>query len=162
MPTDERLIAYKKNKPDPDLEELLLQYARYLMISSSRPGSMPANLQGLWNHKNNPPWRCDYHTDVNIEMNYWFVDQANLSECFQPLAEWLYSIRGVRKEATRKAFNTRGWMTRSENGIFGGATYHWVPGDAAWVAQNIWDHFAFTQDKEYLRMRAYAIIKEQC
>ena len=162
LPTDERLSAYKKNKPDPDLEELLLQYARYLMISSSRPGSMPANLQGLWNHKNNPPWRSDYHTDVNIQMNYWFVDQANLSECFGPLAEWVYSIRGVRKDATRKAFNTRGWMTRSENGIFGGATYHWVPGDAAWVAQNIWDHFAFTQDKEYLRMRAYAIIKELC
>ena len=132
------------------------------MISSSRPGDMPATLQGVWNTYNNPPWRCDYHTDVNVEMNYWFVDQANLSECFLPLAEWVHSIREVRREATKKEFNVRGWATRSENGIFGGATYHWVPGDASWVAQNLWDHYAFTQDKEYLRTRAYPVMKELC
>lgn len=126
---------------DPDLEELLFQYARYLMISCSRPGSLPANLQGLWNRDNSPPWRCDYHTDVNVQMNYWFVDAVNLFECFSPLSDWLHSIIPVRRDATRKEFGVaRGWMTRSENGIFGGATYHWVPGDAAWVAQNIWDH----------------------
>ena len=95
-------------------------------------------------------------------MNYWFVDQANLSECFRPLAEWVHSIREVRREATKKEFNVRGWATRSENGIFGGATYHWVPGDASWVAQNLWDHYAFTLDKEYLRTRAYPVMKELC
>ena len=148
--------------PDTELEVLLFQYARYLMISSSR-NRLPANLQGLWNNNNNPPWRCDYHSDVNVQMNYWFVDQANLSECFSPLSEWLYSVIPVRRDATKAEFGTkRGWMTRSENGVFGGASYIWVPGDAAWVAQNIWDHYAFTLDKDYLQTRAYPIIKELC
>jgi alpha-L-fucosidase 2 len=163
LPTSKRLANYKQaNAKDPELEVLLFQHARYLMISSSRD-RLPANLQGLWNNNNNPPWRCDYHTDVNVQMNYWFVDQANLSECFRPLAEWLYSVIPVRRDDTRKEFGTkRGWMTRSENGVFGGASYIWVPGDAAWVAQNIWDHYAFTLDKEYLQTRAYPIIKELC
>jgi alpha-L-fucosidase 2 len=162
LKTAERLETYRQNNPDPDLEETLFQYARYLMISSSRPSDMPATLQGVWNPYNWPPWRSDYHTDVNVEMNYWFVDQTNLSECFLPLAEWVNSIREVRREATKKEFNVRGWATRSENGIFGGATYHWVPGDASWVAQNLWDHYAFTLDKEYLRTRAYPVMKELC
>ena len=162
LTTEARLAAYRKNPADPGLEETLFQHARYLMISSSRPGNMPATLQGVWNTSNNPPWRSDYHTDVNVEMNYWFVDMANLSECFQPLAEWVNSIREVRRDATKKEFNVRGWATRSENGIFGGATYKWVPGDASWVAQNLWDHYAFTQDKEYLRTRAYPVMKELC
>ncbi|MDT8390443.1 MAG: glycoside hydrolase family 95 protein [Lentisphaeria bacterium] len=162
LPTGERLNAYRKTQADPDLEETLYQYARYLMISCSRPGTLPANLQGLWNSVNWPPWRCDYHTDVNVQMNYWFVDQANLSECFQPLAEWVNSIREVRREATKKEYGVRGWATRSMNNIFGGASYHWVPGDAAWVAQNLWDHYAFTLDKEYLRNRAYPVMKELC
>ena len=160
--TAERVAAYKQGKPDPALEQLLFHHARYLMISSSRPGCMPANLQGLWNHRNRPPWRCDYHSDVNVQMNYWFVDQANISECFTPYAEWLHSVIPVRRETTRKEFAVRGWMTRSENGIFGGASYHWVPGDSAWLAQNIWDHYAFTMDDEYLKTRAYPIIKELC
>ncbi len=163
LPTSKRLAAYKQaNAKDPELEGLLYQQARYLMISSSR-NRLPANLQGLWNNNNNPPWRCDYHTDVNVQMNYWFVDQANLSECFHPLAEWLFSVIPVRRDDTQKEFGSnRGWMTRSENGVFGGASYLWVPGDAAWVAQNIWDHYAFTLDKEYLKTRAYPIIKELC
>ena len=162
QPTDKRLAAYKKGEKDVDLEELLFQYARYLMISSSRPGALPANLQGMWNKSNRPPWRSDYHTDVNIQMNYWFVDAANLSECFVPLAEWLYSIRGVRRDETKKTFQTRGWISHAENGIFGGSTWKWSKGDAAWVTQNLWDHYAFTQDKEYLRTRAYPIMKELC
>lgn len=162
LSTGGRLAAYRKGKPDPDLEELLFQHARYLMISSSRPGDLPANLQGVWNPYNWPPWRSDYHTDVNVQMNYWFVDAANLSESFLPLAEWVHSIREVRREATKKEFGVRGWATRSENGIFGGATYHWVPGDASWVAQNLWDHYAFTLDKDYLRNRAYPVMKELC
>ena len=162
LPTDRRLKAYKMKKPDPELEELIFQYARYLMISCSRPDAMPANLQGLWNNKNKPPWRSDYHTDVNVEMNYWFLDAANLSECFQPLAEWVHSIREVRKEETRAAFKARGWLTHAENGIFGGSTWKWSKGDAAWVAQNLWDHYAFTLDEKYLRRRAYPVMKELC
>ena len=162
LPTDKRLAAYTQGTADPDLEELLFQYARYLMISSSRPGTMPANLQGLWNHSNNPPWRSDYHTDVNVQMNYWFVDAANLSECFGPLAEWVNSIREVRKAETHEAFKTRGWLTHAENGVFGGSTWKWSKGDAAWVAQNLYDHYAFTRDTDYLRTRAYPVMKELC
>lgn len=155
-------LNLKGGKPDPELEELIFQFARYLMISCSRPGCLPANLQGLWNQSNNPPWRSDYHSDVNIQMNYWFVDAANLSDCFTPLSEWLWSVVPVKREATKKTFGVRGWAHRSENGIFGGASYHWVPGDAAWVMQNIWDHYAFTRDRQYLETRAYPLLKELC
>ena len=162
LPTDKRLAAYKSGTPDPELEELVFQYARYMMISCSRPGAMPANLQGLWNMSNQPPWRCDYHTDVNLQMNYWFVDHANLSECFDPLAEWINSIRDVRKAETKKEFGTRGWISHAENGAFGGSTWKWSKGDAAWIAQNLWDHYAYTQDRKYLEERAYPVMKELC
>ncbi len=162
LPTPKRLANYKlANAKDPELEVLLFQFARYLMISSSRD-ALPANLQGLWNNSNTPPWRSDYHTDVNVQMNYWFVDLANLPECFLPYAEWLYSIREVRRDETKKAFNVRGWTMHAENGTFGGSTWKWVNPTAAWCAQNLWDHYAFTQDKNYLRTRAYPIMKELC
>ena len=183
LSTDRRLTAYRgseavvtkgsmydghkmedtgKGIQDPELEVLLFQYARYLMISSSRSGDLPANLQGVWNNSNNPPWRSDYHTDVNVQMNYWFVDAANLAECFEPYAEWLYSIREVRRDETKKDFNVRGWTMHAENGIFGGSTWKWVNPTAAWCAQNMWNHYAFTQDRKYLSTRAYPIIKELC
>jgi len=159
---EQAALGIKGGAVDPDLEELLFQFARYLMISSSRSGCMPANLQGLWNHSNTPPWRCDYHSDVNIQMNYWFVDQANLSDCFTPLSEWLWSVVPVKRDATEAKYGVRGWMHRSENGIFGGQSYKWIPGDAAWIMQNIWDHYAFTLDKDYLESRAYPLLKELC
>ena len=169
LPTAQRVSAYqeqfkqKGRMEDRDLEALIYQYARYLMISCSRPGhgGLPANLQGLWLYHFRPAWRCDYHTDINLQMNYWFVDQANLAECFTPLAEWLDSIREVRKEETRKVLGVkRGWLMRSENGVFGGSTYHFQKGDSAWISQNLWDHYAFTQDKEYLKRYAYPVMKE--
>lgn len=183
MPTGERLDAYRgvvMQKPkdwigyekdalnlqggrnDPGLEALIFQYARYLMIASSREGTLPANLQGIWNNSNNPPWRSDYHTDVNIQMNYWFVGPANLSECFTPLSEWLWSVVPVKREPTREAFGARGWAHRAENGIFGGQTFKWYLGDAPWLLNNLWDHYTFTLDREYLETRAYPLIKEQC
>jgi len=163
LPTAKRVGGYKPGQ-DPGLETLLYQYARYLILSCSRPeqGGLPANLQGLWLFKIHPAWCCDYHTDINLQMNYWFVNQANLFESFEPLAEWVHSIREVRREATREAFGVRGWAFRSMNNIFGGDAYHWVPGDAAWLAQNLWDHYAFTRDKDYLRNRAYPVLKELC
>jgi len=170
LSTAKRVAAYqgqlKDGIPvDRDLEALLYQYARYLMISCSRPGegALPANLQGLWLYNKRPAWRCDYHTDINVQMNYWFVDASNLSECFTPLAEWVDSIREVRKEETRKVLGVkRGWLMRSENGIFGGSTYHFQKGDSAWVCQNLWDHYTFTRDKEYLKRYAYPVMKEIC
>ena len=163
LPTDVRLANFKKSKErDPQLETLLFQYGRYLTIASSRQGGLPANLQGKWNNSNNPPWRCDYHTDINLQMNYWPTDAANLSECFQPYAEWIQSIRAVRTEATRKAFDKRGWLMRGESGLFGGSTWDWCPGTSAWLLQNSYDHYRFTGDKEYLRSRAYPAMKDVC
>jgi alpha-L-fucosidase 2 len=162
LSTDLRLKQYRGDQPDLGLEELMFQYGRYLLISSSRQGGLPANLQGKWNNNNDPPWRCDYHTDVNIQMNYWMADVANLGECFQPFAAWLDSIRAVRTEATKKAFNARGWIIRGESGLFGGSTWDWVPGCSAWMLQNSFDHYAFTRDKEYLRTLAYPAMKEVC
>ena len=163
LPTDERLKRYQSGAPDPDLEELVLDYARYLMISSSRPGSLPANLQGLWNNLHNPMWHSDYHTNVNLQMNYWFVDRVNLSECFKPLAEWIEASREVWRERTRRTFNIRGWVLNPSNGIFGGrTTWKWQFGDSAWLAQSLYDHYAHTQDQEFLKTRAYPVMKELC
>lgn len=163
LPTDERLaLRSKTGAPDPGLEMLLFQYGRYLLISSSRAGGLPANLQGKWNMSNEPPWRCDYHTDINIQMNYWLADVANLSECFEPFADWIHSIREVRSAATRKAFKKRGWLMRGESGLFGGSTWNWIPGTSAWMLQNSFDHYRFTGDKDYLRQRAYPAMKEVC
>jgi alpha-L-fucosidase 2 len=161
LPTDQRLVNLKAG-PDHGLEALLFQYGRYLFISSSRAGGLPANLQGRWNQSNEPPWRSDYHTDVNIQMNYWLAGPANLNDCFMPYADWLSSIRGVRAEETRAAFHTRGWTMHAENGIFGGSTWAWVESGSAWCAQNLWDHYAFTGDKQYLRDKAYPRMKEIC
>lgn len=157
--------AFEAGQPATDhaLEVLLYHYARYLMISSSRPGhgALPANLQGIWLINKHPSWRCDFHTDINIQMNYWFVDAANLSECFEPLACWIDSIREVRKAETRRVLGVaRGWLTRSENGIFGGSTWHIQKGDSAWLCQNLWDHYTFTRDKAYLVRYAYPVMKE--
>lgn len=163
MPTDQRLARYGADRAkDPALEALVFQFGRYLLISSSRPGTLPANLQGKWNEVNNPPWRSDYHTDINVQMNYWPADVANLPECFEPYAKWLNSIRDVRREATHEAFKTRGWTMRAENGIFGGSTWQWVESGSAWCMQNIWDHYAFTGDRGYLRTLAYPMMREVC
>lgn len=162
LTTEQRLATYQIGQPDLGLEELLFQYGRYLLIASSRAGSLPANLQGKWNDSNNPPWRSDYHTDVNVEMNYWPAGPANLNECFEPFASWINSIRAVRTEATQKEFGKRGWLMRGESGLFGGSTWEWVPGASAWLMQNSFDHYRFTGDKNYLRERAYPAMKEVC
>lgn len=163
LPTDERLVRLSQTPtPDPGLETLLFHYGRYLLIASSRPGGLPANLQGKWNQSNRPPWRSDYHTDINVQMNYWPAGPANLGECFQPYAAWLNSIREVRKAATKEAFHTRGWTMRAENGIFGGSTWEWIQSGSAWCMQNLWEHYAFSGDKEYLRTLAYPMMKEVC
>ena len=171
LPAAERIRTYTEQRlqgvvpADRELEVLLYQYARYLMISSSRPGhgGLPANLQGIWLISWRPAWRCDFHTDINVQMNYWFTSASNLADCFEPLAQWIDSIREVRKEETRKVLGVkRGWLMRSENGIFGGSTWHFQKGDSAWLCQNLWDHYAFTQDKEYLKRYAYPVMKEIC
>ena len=160
LPTYKRLLDYRK-EADPQLEALLFQYGRYLLISSSRKGGLPANLQGLWNESNNPPWRSDYHSNINIQMNYWLAEPTNLSECHVPYLDYINSMREVKKESTRKEYpGVRGWTVKTENNIFGGSSFLWNTPGSAWYMQGIWEHYAFTQDKTYLKNFAYPIIKE--
>ncbi len=164
LPTDQRIIAYHRDKAgDPDLEELFFQYGRYLLISSSRPGGLPANLQGLWNNSNSPPWRCDYHSNINIQMNYWPAEPTNLAECHVPFVDYIDSLRDVRKQATQEHYKCeRGWTVQTENNIYGGSSWRWNPPGSAWYCQHLWEHYAFGQDKAYLRDVAYPILKEVC
>ncbi len=172
LPTDERLVRYSKGDPDPELEALFFQFGRYLLISSSRKGSLPANLQGLWNNSNNPPWRSDYHSNINIEMNYWPAEVTNLSECAQPFFDYVNSLREVRTEATHNYYlnevdpnkverkSVRGWTVQTENNIFGAGSFKWNPPGSAWYAHHFWEHYAFTQDKQFLRNLAFPVMKE--
>jgi hypothetical protein len=160
LSTRQRLLNYKK-EGNAHLEALLFQYGRYLLISSSRKGGLPANLQGLWNERNDPPWRSDYHSNINIQMNYWPAEPVNLSECAIPYLDYINSMREIKKSNTRKEYpGTRGWTVRTENNIYGGESFIWNTPGSAWYMQGIWEHYAFSQDKTYLRNFAYPILKE--
>lgn len=163
LPTDERLVAYKNGGKDPDLEELFFQFGRYLLISSSRPGSLPANLQGIWNNSNNPSWRSDYHSNINVQMNYWPAEVTNLSECHVPFLDFINNQREIRKVATQKYYKShKGWTAQTENNIYGAGSFVWNPPASAWYCQHLWEHYAFTADANYLRNFAYPVLKEVC
>ncbi|MFH6964618.1 glycosyl hydrolase family 95 catalytic domain-containing protein [Flavobacterium plurextorum] len=164
LPTDERLKKYAGGGVDPDLEETMFQYGRYLLASSSRRGGLPANLQGLWNDSNTPAWASDYHNNINVQMNYWGVESTNLSECHLPLIDFIVAAQEPCRIATRKAFGekTRGWTARTSQNIFGGNGWEWNIPASAWYAQHVYEHWAFTKDNDYLRRTAYPIIKEVC
>ena len=162
-PTDARLAAYRKDGNDRELEALYFQFGRYLLMGCSRPGSMPANLQGLWNHRNNAPWHSDYHSNINLQMNYWPAETTNLAECHQPLIDMLNGMRTPSIKATRAGFGkVRGWTVRTSHNIFGGHGWKWNKPGSAWYCQHLWEHYAFSRDKEYLRSRAYPVLKEVC
>lgn len=164
LPTNQRLQAYAKGAVDPELEVLVFEYGRYLLISSSRPGGLPANLQGLWNDSNKPAWASDYHNNINVQMNYWAAESTNLSECHTPLLDFVVAALEPCRIATRKAFGaqTRGWTARTSQSIFGGNGWEWNIPASAWYAQHFFEHWAFTQDDTYLRTVAYPVIKEIC
>ena len=162
-PTLARLQDYKEGAEDPDLESLLCQFGRYLLISCSRPGSLPANLQGVWNDSNHPAWRGDYHSNINFEMNYWQAEPANLTECHQPMIDYIDSIREVSKQNTRNTFgDVRGWTVQTMNNACGISFQIWNTVGSAWYAQHLWEHFSFGRDETYLRERAYPVLKEVC
>ncbi|TXI33488.1 MAG: glycosyl hydrolase [Niabella sp.] len=163
-PTNERISRYAKGQLDPDLEETLFQYGRYLLISSSRPGGLPANLQGLWNNSNKPAWASDYHNNINIQMNYWLAEVTNLSSCQLPLIDYINAQAEPCRLATKKAFgaSTRGWTARTSQSIFGGNGWEWNIPASAWYAQHVYEHWAFTRDQQYLKQTAYPILKEIC
>ncbi len=159
-----RLEDYAKNTTsDPNLEALFCQFGRYLMISCSRPGSLPANLQGVWNDSNKPAWAGDYHSNINVEMNYWPAEPANLAECHRPFIDYVRSIREVSAKNTRRKYGeVRGWTVQTMNNACGVSYWKWNPPGSAWYAQHLWEHFAFGRDQGYLRETAYPVLKEVC
>ncbi len=164
MPTDARLAAYKKGGADPGLEQTMFQYGRYLLASCSRAGGLPANLQGLWNDSNSPAWASDYHNNINIQMNYWGAESTALPECHEPLLDFVAACAEPCRIATRKAFGqqTRGWTARTSQSIFGGNGWQWNIPASAWYAHHMAEHYAFTQDKRFLREEGYPMVKEIC
>ena len=168
MPTSKRKVEAFKTV-DPELEALLFQYGRYLLISCSRPGSLPANLQGLWNDSNSPDWHCDYHSNINVQMNYWPAEVANMPEMHTPFFDLIRSQLPLWQQATDAspefktntgAPNTRGFAIRTSHNIFGGMGWQWDKTASAWYCQHLWEHYAFGMDKKYLRDVAYPVIKE--
>lgn len=164
QPTDARLAAYAQGGDDPELEQLMFQYGRYLLASSSRPGGLPANLQGLWNDSNRPAWASDYHNNINVQMNYWGAEPTALPECHQPLLDFVAACAEPCRTATRKAFgaHVRGWTARTSQSIFGGNGWQWNIPASAWYAQHFGWHYAFTQDADFLRHQGYPVVKEIC
>lgn len=162
--TAERLAAYTSDKTaDPEIEALFCQFGRYLLISCSRPGALPANLQGVWNHSNIPVWAGDYHSNINLEMNYWPVETANIAECHEPFIDYVDSIRKPSAQITRVQYgDVRGWTIRTMNNACGIGYWKWNGPGSAWYAQHLWEHYAFGRDKKYLRETAYPIMKEIC
>ena len=160
IPTRERLAKVKGGSEDIPLIELMFNFGRYLLISSSRPGTLPANLQGIWNNSNNPPWHADYHTNINIQMNYWGADSANLSEFFTPFSDWILMSMPTAAEGSRMAFpNSKGYAYRTSANAFGGGGWRWNFAGAPWMAAQCYDHYLFTRDKKYLREVCWPIMK---
>ncbi len=162
--TLDRLNAVKNGAKDPALEALLFQYGRYLLISSSRPGGLPANLQGIWNNEYKPAWYSQYTTNINIQMNYWLAEPTALTECTAPYFDWVENLARVNKKTTDPKLQTkRGWIAYSTNNIMGGpSTWGLHRPGSAWMSQHFWEHYAFTGDKEFLKNRAFPMLKDVC
>lgn len=168
LPTDERLRRIMSGAEDPDMLSLVFQYGRYLLISSSRPGTQAANLQGIWNDKVQPPWNCDYHFNINVQMNYWLAETCHLSECHEPLLDLIgqQAVTGAR--TARIQYGCRGWtahtmsdLWRTNNvGPHGDAQWAYWPMAGAWLCSHLWEHYLFTRDLGFLRNRSWPLIRE--
>lgn len=163
----QRLANYRQGKADFYLEQLYYQFGRYLLIASSRPGNMPANLQGVWHNNVDGPWRVDYHTNINLQMNYWPACQTNLSECEQPLFEFIKTLIKPGEVTARSYFGTRGWTTSVSANIFGftsplaseDMSWNFSPFAGPWLATHLWNYYDYTRDRKFLANEAYDIIK---
>ncbi|MCL8011640.1 glycoside hydrolase N-terminal domain-containing protein [Streptomyces sp. AS02] len=168
VPTDRLLSSYTGGTSPADraLEALYFQYGRYLLIASSRPGSLPANLQGVWNNSTSPPWSADYHTNINIQMNYWPAEAANLADTTQPYDRFVEALRAPGRRTAREMFGSRGWVVHNETNLYGftgvhdWATAFWFPEAAAWLTQQLYEHYRFGGSTHYLRTTAYPVMKE--
>ncbi len=165
LPTDERIEKFAATG-DPALMALYMQYGRYLLISSSRPGTQPANLQGIWNDLLTPPWGSKYTTNINAEMNYWPAELLNLSALHEPLFKMIDELAVTGRVTAREYYNAKGWVLHHNTDQWRGtapinAANHgiWVSG-GAWLCHHLWEHYLFTQDRMFLQNRAYPIMKQ--
>ena len=163
LPTEDRLKAFAGGG-DPAFAALLFQFGRYLLITSSRPGSQPANLQGIWNEDSNPPWDSKYTTNINTEMNYWPAEVANLSECAEPLFTMIRELTDQGAEVARQHYGASGWVLHQNTDIWrvaapmDGASWGAFTTGGAWLATHLWQHYLYTGDKQFLQEN-YPILK---
>jgi len=170
LPTDQLLSAYGTGTLSPAheryLEVLYTQYGRYLLISSSRPGSLPANLQGVWAEGTSNPWGADYHVNINLQMNYWPAEVTNLAETAQPLHEFIEALRSPGRVSAREMFGADGWVVHNETNPYGFTGVHdwptsfWFPEANGWLARHLWEHYQFTRDEAFLADTAYPVLRE--
>ena len=168
VPTAQRLAAYHNGATDNYLEELYYQFGRYLLIASSRPGNLPANLQGLWHNNVDGPWRVDYHNNINVQMNYWPVHTTNLNECALPLVDFVRTLVKPGAVTAKAYYGARGWTTSVSSNIFGftaplaseDMSWNLCPMGGPWLATHLWEYYDFTRDKRFLRSTLYDIIKQ--
>ena len=164
LPTDERLAAVQEGASDPELVALYFQYGRYLLIGSSRPGCLPANLQGVWNEHMNAPWNSDYHTNINLQMNYWIPEVCNLPECHTALFDYMDTLVEPGRETAKRHYGAEGWVVHHLSDIWGFTTpadgvWGIWPMGAAWLCEHPWEHYLFGGDLEFLRRQAYPLMK---
>jgi len=163
LPTDQRPEQFLQGL-DPHLATLYFQYGRYLLISSSRPGTQPANLQGIWNHLMTPPWESKYTININTEMNYWPVETTNLSECHEPLLRMVSELVENGSRTARVHYGARGWVCHHNTDLWrqtapiDGPLWGFWPTGGAWLCTHLWHHYEFTNDKKFLA-RAYPVMK---
>jgi alpha-L-fucosidase 2 len=166
-PTDKRLLEYTRGAGDPALEALYFQFGRYLLISSSRPGGVAANLQGIWNHHLRAPWSSNYTTNINTEMNYWMAESCNLSELHEPLFELIKTLVVTGRKTAKNFYGLEGWTLHhntdiwaTTNPVSGSPSWANWPMGGAWISQHLWEHYQFTGDQKFLESTAYPIMKE--
>lgn len=169
MPTDQRIAEYGSR--DPGLVALLFHYGRYLLIASSRPGTQPANLQGIWNEDTRAPWSSNYTLNINAEMNYWPAETCNLAELHQPLLHYIGRLAVNGRKTAESNYGARGWVAHHNAdlwaqtapvGDYGAGDPVWAfwPMGGVWLTQHLWEHYVFSGDKDYLRVTAYPVMKD--
>jgi len=163
LPTDERIRNPEKTN-DPQLATLYFQFGRYLLISSSRPGCQPANLQGIWNESMTPPWESKYTININAEMNYWPAEPTNLAECAEPLISLVMDLTETGARTAKVMYGARGWVCHHNTDIWrasapvDGASYGFWPTGGAWLCKHLWDHYDYSRDKKFLE-KVYPAMK---
>ncbi|HEX8463258.1 MAG TPA: glycoside hydrolase family 95 protein [Abditibacterium sp.] len=166
LPTETRLAAMQNGTLDPNLLETYYQFGRYLLISSSRPGDLPANLQGIWADGLTPPWNADYHININIQMNYWIAETTNLSELHEPFLKFIDRLRADGRKTARDMYGLDGAVAHYTTNAWhvtetsGNAQWAMWPMGLAWSCQHFWEHYLFTEDKTLLRDLSYPAMKE--